>query len=146
MIGELINRFDNETQGTVEEFNELFPFAKLKSGKYVEILEPVVGKEIVRILNVDGKEFEHSFRSLDHKERAKIDYSKRKKPEPRRLYVYEATDGQDTKQFYSLQALADFLGRSQTSIWDRLNRGYSKVVDGWTISQTKIGDNNGKIS
>ena len=139
MIGELINRFDNETQGTVKEFNELFPFAKLKSGEYVEIFEPILGKEMFRVIEVDGEERVHSFIKTDHRPKRVIKKNPNKKlPPPRKLFLYEAKKGNEVKQFYSLKKLGVFLNRSRTAMWDRFNRGGSKIVNGWTISQTKL--------
>lgn len=59
-IGERINQFDN-TNGTVGEFNKLFPYAPIKGKKNVEveILEIPMNKPYHRKLLINGKVIEH---------------------------------------------------------------------------------------
>ena len=138
MIGELINKFDNQGRTRVKQFNKIFPFAKLRGYHKqceVEILEPVLGKERVRLISVDGKEFEHSFIAQEHRS---LDF---KKPAPRNFtprkgrFIYKAIKGQEVKEFEKILDMAKFLNRSRTAIWERLNAGLSKNVDGWVISK-----------
>ncbi len=68
-LGTLINKFDN-TDGTVESFNQIFTFAPLKYSDIVlpysriEILEPTSGTR--RLLDVDGVKYEHDFVPLSN--------------------------------------------------------------------------------
>lgn len=140
MIGELINKFDNETQGTVKEFNEIFPFAKLDKGNYVEILEPVLGKEFIRIIEVDGKQFEHNLKNYNKKDIQVVlkDKKTRKVTKIQPLFLYTASKDGVTKEFNSIKELSIFVNRSRTAVWDRLNAGYSKNIDGWLISKVDL--------
>ena len=141
MIGLLINKFDNDTLGTVKEFNELFPFAKLRGDSEVfevEILEPIIGKETTRLIRIGDKEFEHSFLKQDHRA-ARFRIPKRTKkftPRPSK-YIYTCTKDGVTHTYDKMADMAKFLNRSVTALYERFNAGYSKNVDGWIITKER---------
>lgn len=141
MIGVLINKFDNDTMGTVKEFNELFPFAKLSGYNdtdEVEILEPILGKEAHRLLLIAGKKIEHSLLRGDHRVKRFRIPKKRKKYTPRlSKYVYSCTKEGVTHNYNTLKDMAKFLNKSITALYERFNQGYSKNVNGWIISKER---------
>jgi hypothetical protein len=69
-IGELINKFDNETDGTVASFNKVFSMCPLSSKYAPESVVDIgaivgIGKVDTRFLTVNNERLEHVFSVID---------------------------------------------------------------------------------
>lgn len=62
-IGELINKFDNETDGTVKSFNTLFNVCPIKDFNDADIVTigDIKDADNRRFLYINGKKFTHTF-------------------------------------------------------------------------------------
>lgn len=148
-IGTKINEFDN-SEGTVKDFNRIFPHTKLDgrmSYGDVEIGEAMIGLETVRMVYVttrEGvvKEYKHDFypatanyvhrTSTGHTEASKKIMSRKRLAQKR--YTYTATNGEETFTCHNTKVIADKLKKSVSTISQYIN-GNWKNKDGWIITK-----------
>lgn len=112
-IGEMINKFDLETDGTVKSFNEVFKKCPIRDEVSPETIVEIgdivgVGQITKRFIELNGERKEHLF---EH-EKIRQDYSKRKTsmPKPRYKYCLTNLDTGETFTETTLHSMAKLSG------------------------------------
>lgn len=136
-IGNDINKFDN-SNGTVKDFNEIFPNWKLNmpEEKEVQILEIPVGKQYTRVLEVDGKTFEHLFIGTFKKSHVPVKINKGKYPFPKYEYTVTSKEGNVTKVYHAKDA-SKLVNIELSKLTRALKKGDVKFND-FFVSKNKV--------
>lgn len=128
-IGERLNKFDLETDGTLKSFNELFAECPVKLDVSPESVLEVgsivgTGRENVRYLSVDGKQITHVFERTRYF-KPDANFGMKGNSSIRAKYILEIKSMGKTFKAFSINELAEVSGLSKNLI-SRVSQGRDK--------------------